>query len=134
VINVMRLVMLSLVLMALGTLLSAQDVLSPGTTYKGTYTGAAGNGDFHLTLKVDGKGGLTAEVGFTIMGQEVPGKITTLKVQGAKIEMVYDFDLEGTKLTSAAIGTLKGKTLEGTYKTTAEGAAVDEGTWKTTAQ
>jgi len=113
--------------------LPAQDKLAAGT-YKGTYTGAAGAGDFHLTLKADGKGGFSADVGFTIMGEEVPGKITSLKVDGAKISMVYDFDLQGAKLQSAADGTLTGKTLGGTYKTSAEGAAVDEGTWKTTAQ
>jgi hypothetical protein len=113
--------------------LPAQDKIAAGT-YKGTYTGGAGNGDFHMTLKADGKGGFTGEVGFTIMGEEVPGKFTLLKVDGAKIEMAYDFDLQGTKLSSAGEGTLKGKTLEGTYKTSADGAAVDQGTWKTTLQ
>ena len=120
--------------MAIGLVDSpAQDKIDGGT-YKGTYAGGAGGGDFHLTLTADGKGGFSAEVGFTIMGEEVPGKITSLKIDGAKIEMVYDFDLQGTKLQSAASGTLSGKTLGGTYKTSAEGAAVDEGTWKTTAQ
>jgi hypothetical protein len=113
--------------------LIAQDKLVPGA-YKGTYSGGAGGGDFHLALKADGKGGFNAEVGFTIMGEEVPGKITSLKVDGAKIEIVYDFDLQGMRLQSAATGTLSGKTLGGTYKTSADGAAVDEGTWKTTAQ
>ena len=113
--------------------LPAQDKLGAGT-YKGTYTGAGGAGDIHLTLKADTKGGFSAEVGFTIMGEEVPGKITSLKVDGAKIEMVYDFDLQGAKLQSAIQGTLSGKTLAGTYMTSADGAAVDEGTWKTTAQ
>ncbi len=68
------------------------------------------------------------------MGEEVPGKFTPLKVDGAKIEMAYDFDLQGTKLQSAGEGALKGKTLEGTYKTSADGAAIDQGTWKTTLQ
>ena len=113
--------------------LFAQDKLAAGA-YKGTYSGGAGGGDFHLALKADGKGGFSAEVGFTIMGEEVPGKITSLKVDGAKIEIVYDFDLQGMRLQSAATGTLSGKTLGGTYKTSADGAAVDEGAWKTTAQ
>ena len=110
-----------------------EDKLAAGT-YKGTYTGGNGGGDFHLTLKADGKGGLTADVGFTIDGAEVPGTITTLKVDGAKILLVYDFDLQGAKLQSAIEGTLSGKTLGGTYKTSADGSAVDEGSWKTTAQ
>jgi hypothetical protein len=113
--------------------LPAQDKIGAGT-YKGNYTGGAGGGDFHMTLKADGKGGFTGEVGFTIMGEEVPGKLTMLKVDGAKIEMSYDFDLQGAKLTSAAEGTLSGKTLGGGYKTSAEGSVVDQGTWKTTLQ
>lgn len=120
--------------MAIGAVeLAGEDKLAAGT-YKGTYNGGAGGGDFHLTLKPGAGGAFTAEVGFTIMGEEVPGKITSLKVDGAKIEMVYDFDLQGAKLQSAAKGTLTGKTLEGTYTTSADGSAVDQGTWKTTAQ
>jgi hypothetical protein len=112
---------------------AADDKLAAGT-YKGTYTGGAGDGDFRLTLKADGKGGFTGDVAFTVMGEAVVGKITTLKVDGAKIEILYDFDLQGTKLQSVTAGTLSGKTLGGTYKTTAEGTTVDEGSWKTTAQ
>jgi len=54
--------------------LGAQDKIGLGT-YKGTYAGGAGGGDFHLTLKVDNKGGIAGDVGFTIMGEEVVGKI-----------------------------------------------------------
>jgi hypothetical protein len=36
-------------------------------------------------------------------------------------------------LQSAVEGTVKGKTLEGTYKTTAGDQAVDNGTWKAVA-
>lgn len=113
--------------------LGAQDKIGLGT-YKGTYAGGAGGGDFHLTLKVDSKGGIAGDVGFTIMGEEVVGKITSLKLDGSKIEFAYDFDIQGTKLQSSGEGTAKGKALEGTYKTTADGAAVDQGTWKTTLQ
>ncbi len=111
------------------------DTLGAGT-YKGTWTGAASSGDFHLTLRPDGKGGLGADVGFTIEGQEVPCKVTLLKVDGASIAATYEFDLQGNKLQSAITGTLKGKSLEGTYKTTAAGtdSTVDEGSWKTSAQ
>ncbi len=48
--------------------------------------------------------------------------------------MVYEFDLQGNKLQSAVKGTLQGKTLGGTYKTTAGDSQVDEGTWKTVSQ
>jgi hypothetical protein len=105
-------------------------------TYKGTWTGAAAGGDFRLTLRPDGKGGLGADVAFTIEGQEVPCKVTAQKIDGDAIAVTYEFDLQGNKLQSAIKGTAKGKTVEGTYKTTAAGtdSTVDEGSWKTTAQ
>lgn len=123
---------LALLLLALGAL-NAQDTISPGA-YKGTWTGSQSGGDFHLTLKSDGHGGLAAEVGFTLDGQEVPGKIISIKVDGASITLAYEFDLQGNQLQSVTEGKLKGKSLEGTYKTTAGDTPVDQGTWKTTAQ
>ena len=99
-------------------------------SYKGVWAGAASGGDFHLTLH----GPVSAEVGFTIEGQEVPCKVISLKIDGASLEMVYEFELQGMKLQSATKGTLKGKTLEGTYTTSAGDSPVDQGTWKTTAQ
>ncbi len=122
----------AVLLLALGAL-NAQNPISPGT-YKGTWTGSQSGGDFHLTLKSDGNGVLAAEVGFTLEGQEIPGKITSIKVDGASITIAYEFDLQGNKLQSVTEGKLKGKSLEGTYKTTAGDTPVDEGTWKTTAQ
>ena len=70
-------------------------------------------------------------IGAGIRGLEVMQAAISV---GAKIVMVYDFDLQDAKLSSAAEGTLSGKTLAGIYKTAAEGSVVDEGTWKTTAQ
>ena len=107
---------------------SAQSTI-PAGVYKGTWTGAQAGGDIHLTLH-DGK----AEIGFTLEGQEVPGKVISLKIDGNSLTMIYEFDLQGNKLQSSTQGTLKRKTLEGTYKTTAMDTPVDEGTWKTTAQ
>src|SRR5882672_10288110 len=109
---------------------AAEDAVSAGT-YKGKFAGG-GDGDFRLTLGPDGNGGLKGEVMFTMAGQEVPCKTTSLKIDGASLKIVYEFDLQGTKLQSAVEGKLKGKTLEGTYKTTIPGSddAVDQGTWK----
>ena len=110
---------------------AAQDSVSAGV-YKGKFAGGGGDGDFRLTLGPDGKGGLKGEVMFTMAGQEVPCKTTSLKIDGARLKIVYEFDLQGNKLQSAVEGKLKGKTLEGTYKTTIPGSddAVDQGTWK----
>jgi hypothetical protein len=111
----------------------AQDKLAPAV-YKGTWAGPSGGGDFVVTIKNDGKGGLTADLSFTVGGEAAVGKVTSSKVDGAKVEIVYDFDVQGTKLQVSTVGTLSGKTLSGTYKSSAEGQTVDEGTWKTTSQ
>ncbi len=111
----------------------AQDKLKPGV-YKGTWTGPSGAGDFTVTIKPDPKGGLTADLSFTVGGEAAVGKVASAKVDGAKVEIVYDFDVQGTKLQTSTQGTLSGTTLSGTYKSTAEGQTVDEGTWKTSSQ
>lgn len=118
------------VLMIAAALAPAQSKIAAGA-YKGTYTGAAGGGDFHLKVGADGK----AEIGFTVGGEEVASKVVSFKIDGASLTAVYEFDLQGNKLQSEIQGTLKGKTIEGSYKTTVSGAgdAVDQGTWKTTA-
>ncbi len=106
---------------------SAADISG---TYKGTWTGGMANGDISMTLR----SATDADVSFSAQGQDVKCHVTSVKVDGSKIEIVYDFDLGDTKLQSTATGELKGKTLEGTYKTKsmADGSAVDEGTWKAT--
>jgi len=119
-----------LLMAALG---NAQDKLVAGA-YKGTWSGGSASGDFHLVLRADDQGKLVAEVGFTINGEEVPCKLMSLKIDGATLAMIYEFDLQGNKLQSATHGTLQGKTLEGTYKTLAGEIAVDEGTWKAETQ
>src|SRR5260370_7786706 len=84
----------------------AADSIGTGN-YKGTWTGAASSGDFRITVRPDGKGGLAADVAFTIEGQEVPCKVTSLKIDAPNIAVVYDFDLHATKLQSTITDTLK---------------------------
>jgi hypothetical protein len=113
-------------------LLWGQDAIGAGT-YKGEWHGATGGGEIHLTLRANTNGGLTPEVGFSIDSQELTCKVLSFKTDGAKFKMVYEFDLQGNVLQSAIEGTAKGKTIEGTYKTTAGDQDVDAGTWKASA-
>jgi hypothetical protein len=104
-------------------------------TYKGTYSGSAGaSGDFVVSLTQADSGEWKSDVTFTLGGQDVKTKITSLKVDGAKVKIVYEFDLQGTALESTITGELSGGTLSGDYhtKVVADGSAVDEGTWKAT--
>ena len=104
-------------------------------TYKGAYSGSAGaSGDFVVSLTQSDNGEWKSEVTFTLGGQDVKTKITSLKVDVSKVTIVYEFDLQGTVLESTVAGELSGGTLAGDYhtKVVADGSAVDEGTWKAT--
>jgi|ERR1051326_4455245 hypothetical protein len=104
-------------------------------TYKGTWAGGQAGGDLTMTLRAADDGTPQAQVSFTLGGQDIKCSVTSVKVDGSKIEVVYDFDLGDVKLQSTATGQLSGKALEGTYKTKslADGSAVDEGTFKASA-
>jgi len=120
-------------LCAVALLAMGQEKIAPGT-YKGEWSGASASGEIHLTLKADGRGGLTPEIGFTLGGEEIKCKVISFKADGTKLTLVYEFDAQGTLLQSAAEATVNGKTIEGTYKTTAGDQAVDSGTWKAVAR
>lgn len=104
-------------------------------SYKGSWSGGA-NGDFRITLTPADNGEYKADIVFTMGTDEVKTKVKSVKVEGSKLDVVYDFDLQGNALESTVTGQLTGKTLEGTYKTKAvgDGSPVDEGTWKASAQ
>jgi hypothetical protein len=106
-------------------------------TYKGSYSGSAGaSGDIVITLQQADDGEWKSEVTFGFNGEDVKTKITSVKVDGVKVRIVYEFDLDGNGLESTLTGELNGTTLAGEYHTRAiaDGSAVDEGTWKGTAQ
>lgn len=109
-----------------------QDKLA-AATYKGQWAGASGGGDIHVTFKAGADGNLTPDVGFTLGGQDVTCKVLSFKMDGAKFTMVYEFDAQGNILQSATEAVVKGKTIEGTYKTTAGDQSADSGTWKASA-
>jgi hypothetical protein len=120
-------------MLLLAGMVAGQDGLAAGT-YKGQWSGASGGGDIHITFRANSEGKMTAEAGFTLGGQDVACKTLSFKPDGSKFTLVYEFDAQGTMLQSAIEATVKGKTIEGTYKTTAGDQAVDNGTWKATAQ
>src|SRR5438477_6626336 len=104
-------------------------------TYKGSYSGSAGaSGDFVVSFNKADNGDWKSEVTFTLGGETVKTKITSLQVDGAKVKIVYQFDLQGTALESTVTGELNGATLEGAYhtKVVTDASAVDDGTWKAT--
>jgi hypothetical protein len=106
-------------------------------TYKGSYSGSAGaSGDIRVSLKQADDGAWKSEVTFAFGSEDIKTKVTSVTVDGSKVKIVYEFDLDGNGLESTLTGELNGTTLAGSYhtKATADGSAVDEGTWKATAQ
>lgn len=105
-------------------------------TYAGDWSGGSGgSGQLRMALEqADGK--WKCEASFTLGGQEVKTTLKSVKVEEAKIEIRYEFDVQGNLLQSTLTGQLEGRTLEGKYKTitVADGGPVDEGVWKVTAK
>jgi hypothetical protein len=107
-------------------------------SWTGTWDDGGGNsGGMKLKLaKTDGK--WTAEAGFDIGGQDVPSKITSVKIDGDSITFAYDWDFQGASVTSTLTGKRKDRAndryMEGTYKSAAGDQAVSAGTWKLSAK
>ena len=73
-----------------------------------------------------------ADVSFTLGDQEVKCKTVRVKIDGEKLDLAYEFNISGLQATSTVVGKFDGSKLEGTYNTkSSEGAAVDQGTFKT---
>jgi hypothetical protein len=84
-------------------------------------------GDVRITLKQDGATWV-AEVTFTFEGAEIPTKMKTVEVDGAKIQLVYDWAIQGTTGQSKLSGELTGDTLHGKFEgKSSEGTTT--GTW-----
>jgi len=70
-------------------------------------------------------------VSFTLNGQEVKCKTAYIKIDGARLEVAYDFNLGDFKAQSTIVGQINGSDLSGDYTTKGEdGSSVDAGTWK----
>lgn len=102
--------------------------------YTGTWVGLQSDGGISIALAQDkDKGEWTADVSFTLGGQEVKCKTVRIKVDGDKLDLAYEFNISGLQATSTVAGKFDGDKLEGKYSTkSAEGADVDQGTFKTT--
>lgn len=108
-------------------------VANPAGQYAGTWTGMNSDGTIKIALAPGASAGeWTAEVSFTLGDQEVKCKTVRLKVDGEKLDLAYEFNISGLQATSTVAGKFDGEKLEGSYTTkSSEGAAVDQGTFKT---
>lgn len=106
---------------------------SPAGKYTGTWVGLQSDGAINIALAQSAQGEWTADVSFTFGGQEVKCKTVRIKVDGDKLDLAYEFNIGGLQATSTVAGKFEGEKLDGKYSTkSAEGADVDQGTFKTT--
>jgi hypothetical protein len=109
----------------------AADPVTAGK-YTGKWEGASGAaGDFVLTLARNGDA-WKAEVSFTMGTEKVNCNVTSLTVDGARVRVVYTFDLLGMKLESTIEGERSGAKVAGKYRTRslADNSPVDQGNWE----
>lgn len=98
-------------------------------SFAGTWQAANGdaNGKLKIAFKADGDK-WSAEASFTYQGAEVPTKLKSVKVTGAKVELVFEYTVDTTNSGSTLLGELKGDKVEGSYETFDGG----RGTWSVT--
>jgi hypothetical protein len=70
----------------------------------------------------------TAEASFFFEGAEIPSKMKEIQVNGSKVHLVFDWEINNTAGQSKLSGELTGDTLQGTYETSGP-AGASEGTW-----
>jgi hypothetical protein len=112
---------------------------SPSATAKpsvvGQYTGewksgADASGALRIKLKQEGTT-WAAEAMFTFERADVPTKMKSVEIEGTKVILVFDWEIQGTPGQSRISGELNGDTLQGTFETKSpEGPS--KGTWKVT--
>ena len=108
---------------------AAGDTIHSGA-YQGEWKGAYGSGNLSMTLERDGKAGYRADMTMSVDPDQMDCDVESLKVDGADIEIVIEYG-NRSRFEMTLTGTLKGKTIDGRFKTTQPGteAVDDEGTW-----
>lgn len=99
-------------------------------SYAGTWKGPSGTqGDLRFTLKQEASQ-WTAEAVFTYENIDIPTKIKSVTVDGAKIVMVFDWKIEDSPGQSTLTGEFTEGKFSGTYRTQTE--TPSSGTWSAT--
>jgi len=124
----MRTLLLGMVFLLAAAFAADSDLAG---AYAGEWnSGSSGNGGAIRFALENSGGAWKGTVSFSLDGAEVPCTMRTVKLQDGKVELVYDFALQGISLRSAVKGEWKDKEFRGTYETTtSDGSAVDSGSW-----
>ena len=102
----------------------------------GRYSGewksdSSGNGGaFRMTLDAAPDGTWKCDASFMLDGAEVKTTTHQMKLQDSKLDVSYDFEVQGANLRSHMTAEWNGTVFKGRYETTViDGAGVDAGTW-----
>lgn len=104
--------------------------ISLAGSYKGTWGNGTDSGQLRLKLAQDG-GSWTAVCTFTFEDAEIPTKTKSISVNGQKLELVLQWELQGSPGESRMTGELNGAKLDGIYDTKTA-TDTSNGTWSTT--
>jgi hypothetical protein len=105
----------------------------------GRYTGewkskSSGNGGaLHITLGAAPDGSWKCEADFTLDGAEIKTATHEIRLQDSKLDVSYDFEVQGANLRSRMTGEWDGSVFKGRYETSIiDGDTVDAGIWSVT--
>ena len=108
---------------------SAAARTSVAGQYKGEWKSSAETAG-ELTIKLKQEGATwSAEAMFTFEQADVRTKMKTVEIEGAKVVLVFDWEIQGTPGESTITGELSGDTLQGTFETKSREGST-KGTWK----
>jgi hypothetical protein len=99
--------------------------------YAGEWKSDSGNGGaIRMTLEAATDGTWKCEASFTLDGADVKPTTHQIKLQDSKLDVSYDFDVQGANLRSHMTAEWNGSAFKGHYETTVIGGdAVDAGSW-----
>ena len=72
-----------------------------------------------------------AEASFTFEDASIATKVKSIKVEGAKLEIIFEWEIQGTPGESKLTGELAGDKLQGTYASKTA-SSNSNGTWTAT--
>jgi len=123
-----RLIVLA-VLAALAGVCADRDLAG---SYVGEWkSGASGaSGVYRMKLSQGAEGKWACDASFMLEGSEVKTTLHQILVKDSKIDVSYDFEIQGAGLRTRMTGEWNGNAFLGKYETSlAGGDGVDSGTW-----
>ena len=83
-----------------------------------------------MTLEAGPDGSWECEAGFSLDGADIKTTTHQIKLQDSKLDVSYDFEIQGASLRSHMTRAWNGSVFKGRYETALIGGdGVDAGTW-----